>query len=184
MIFLEDPTPIIVVGVITEAILAVVLVRTRRGGVLYAMGGVLLVVLIGLVVERLVVTEQKRIKATVYGAAGAIERNDQAGLGSYVAKSGSTLLRTAIGYMDRPEFSSVSLSGMEVTTNDLTSPPTAEATFYATVHFNDRHGEFPYGSYAAQIWVNLVLEDGQWKIQTVEDKKLNPLGGGRAGSGL
>jgi hypothetical protein len=177
MIFLEDPTPIIVCGILIEAVLAVVFVQTRRAGVLYAMGGVLAVVLIGLVVERLVVTEQKRIKATLYGAAKAIERNDPAGLGSFVAKSAATLLQRATGYMGMVEFTSVSISDLKIDKpNMLTSPPTVQIAFFATAHFNGRRGDFPYNAYPSQFWATLVLEDGQWKIQSVEDKNLNPLG--------
>jgi hypothetical protein len=172
---LEDPTPILVFGVLAEAILAVALVRTRRGILLWVMGGVLAVVLIGLIVERLVVTERERVKAAVYGAAAAVERNDQAGVTSFVARSASDVLGRAIHYMNELEFSSVSLRGMEVTLNQLTSPPSAEATFFARVQFSDRSGSFPYQAYPAQIWATLVLEDGQWKIQSVEDNNLSPL---------
>jgi hypothetical protein len=174
-VLLEDPTPIIVFGILAEAILAVILVRTRRGVLLWAMGGVLAVVLVGVIVERLVVTERKRVKATLYGIAKAVERNDQKAVATYLARSASDILRRVVGYMGRLEFTDVSLRRMEITINELTSPPTAEARFHATVHFNDRRGEALYNTYPADFEVILVLEDGQWKVQTAEDNNLSPL---------
>ncbi len=51
MLFLESPWPILIVGLVVEAVLAIVLFRTGRGVVLVAMGGVALLVLLGVLIE-------------------------------------------------------------------------------------------------------------------------------------
>ena len=172
---LEDPTPIIVLGILAEAILGVLLVQTRRGFWLWPMAGVLAVVAIGVIVERLVVTERERVEAAIYGAARAVEENDRDGVATFLARSASDVLRRATYYMGRFEFSSVTLRSMEITINELTSPPTAQATFFAKADFTDRQGEYMYPSYAANFTVELVREDGVWKIRSAEDDNLSPL---------
>ena len=51
-IFIENPWPAILLGILGEAILAVILVRTGRGVLLVAMAGVLAASLLGVAVER------------------------------------------------------------------------------------------------------------------------------------
>ncbi len=172
---LEDPTPIIVLGILAEAILGVLLVQTRRGFWLWPMAGVLALVVIGWVVERVVVTERERVEAAIRGCARAVEHNDRQGVAALLSRSATDILRRAVYWMDRLEFSEVSLRGMEIEINDLTSPPTAEATFHATVHYSDLRGEYGWGPYAADFVVELVLEDGAWKIRSAEDNNLSPL---------
>jgi hypothetical protein len=168
MNLLEDPTPVIVVGILAEAVLAAVLVRTRRGFLLWPMAGVLALVVIGWVVERLVVTEKERVGEVLNGAARAVQANDRDRLATYIARSASDELRRDVSYLDRWEFTGVTLRGMEITINELTSPPTAEAYFFARAEFTDRRRDYPYPAYAANFTVELVREDGAWKIRSAE----------------
>ena len=75
-IFLDSPWPAILFGIIGEAVLAVMLLRSGRGVLLGAMAGVLALSLAGVGVERLVVTDNKLIAAVIYDAAAALEAND------------------------------------------------------------------------------------------------------------
>ena len=174
-ILLEDPTPILVVGILAEAVLGVILARTRRGVLLWPMGGVLALVVIGVVVERLVVTERERVEAAIYGAADAVENNDRQRVKDFLSRSAPEVLRRALSYMDRVRFTSVSVRGLKVRINDLTSPRSAEATFTARADFTDQGGEYPYNTYAAQFLVKLVFEDGTWKVYSAEDDNLSAL---------
>ncbi len=76
MFLFEHPWWIIFIGIGLEAVLAVVLLCTRRGVLLWVMLGVLAVTLLGLLIERLVVTDRERIEATLYGGVAALEAND------------------------------------------------------------------------------------------------------------
>ena len=168
MNLLEDPTPVIVVGILAEAALAAALVRTRRGFLLWPMAGVLVAVVIGVVVERLVVTEKERVGEALYGAARAVQDNDRERVATYIARSASGVRSQAMHYMGIYEFTGVTLRAVEITINELTSPPTAEARFFARAEFRDRTGENPYPGYAANFTVELVREDGVWKIRSAE----------------
>jgi hypothetical protein len=73
MIFLESPWPILLIGIAAEAVLAILLLRTGQGKWLLAMLGAGLVVLLGLLVERLVVTDGKLVQQTLDAAVAAVE---------------------------------------------------------------------------------------------------------------
>ena len=79
-IFVDSPWPAIFFGLIGEAILAVALVRTGRGALLWAMAGVLAVSLGGVALARFVVTEKKLAAAVIYDCAHAAEKNDADGI--------------------------------------------------------------------------------------------------------
>lgn len=174
----EDPTAILVLGIIAEAVLAAMLVSSRRGVLLWPMGGVLALVVLGVVLERLIVTERERVEAALHGAAAAMEANDRQRTASFIARSASEWLRRALYYMDRVKFHQIRLRGVEITINELTSPPTAEATFFGTAHYEDRQGEYPYGTYQSRFRVTLIREGGDWKVKDVEGDYLKPIEGG------
>jgi hypothetical protein len=175
--FLESPLPIIVVGVVIEAILGAVLVNTRRGAILWAMLAVLILVGIGLLVERLVVTEKERITATLDGAADALEANDLDRLLGYLAPSAGTSRARAQQVLGMVEFTSVAIRGLEIgPVNRLTSPPTVETKFTATIGFNDRTGAIPYNHHVVGLIVHLRKEGDRWLVTDhIEEDPNNPL---------
>ncbi len=176
---LENPMPIVLFGIVVEAILGGFLVTTRRGVLLVPMAGVFLLVILGVVVERLVVTEKERAEQALYDAAAAIQSNDVKRVESFIAKTpGSDVLRRASHYMGLVEFEQVKISGLRVTLNRLTSPPSAEARFNGSARFQDRSGMIPYRYYRSDFKVDLVLEPDGWKVKDVQGDPQKPLAGG------
>jgi len=161
---LENPLPIVFFGVIVMAVLAAVAVTTRRGVVLLAMLGVLLLVAGGVVLERLVVTEVERVEASLEGAAAALEANDLDRAMQYVSPSADQTRSRAGQVLRWVRFTEVKVNNLEVTINDLTSPPTAEAKFTGVFHFKDRTGQLFRESYATGLTVELRLEGDRWLI--------------------
>jgi hypothetical protein len=78
-IFVESPWPILFIGIAIEAVLAFLLLRTGLGKYLIAMIGVALLVVAGLIVERLVVTDREAVEQTLDTAVAAARRNDLEG---------------------------------------------------------------------------------------------------------
>ena len=177
--FLESPVPILVVGILLEAVLAGLLVITRRGYLLWAILAVLLLTVAGLIAERLTITESKRVKQTLYSVAEAIEANSLDRLRQYVAPSATATLNQAAYYLRSVHFNEVRLRNMEVTINKLTSPPSAEARFFATASFEDRSGQIPYRNYGESLIVQLRLINGRWLI--TEHVEIDPNGFGHQG---
>ena len=67
----EDPTPTLVAAALIEAVLVLALVKTGRGVLLWAVGGVALLAVALLALEWLVVTDKEKVEETLSGAARA-----------------------------------------------------------------------------------------------------------------
>jgi hypothetical protein len=164
MMFVESPWPILVIGIIVEAALAVALLRTGQGRLLWAMLGVGAVVLLGLLVERLIVTDREAITNTLDAAAAAVEANNLDRLLETVSPSAQRTRTGARLVLGRFEFSKGRITDLEITVNGLTSPPSAKTKFRAIGKAHDRVGESPYEGFAVPVTVELHRENGRWLI--------------------
>lgn len=174
---LETPLPIIIFGVIAEAILGAALVSTRRGVLLAAMGVVLLIVLAGLGLEYWVVTDRERVEATLDGVVAALESNDVNEVLQYVAPDAVFTRARAHLAMAMIEITDAKIHSLQITINELTSPPTAEANFNGVIYYNDRTGVNPYQYYSSPFGVELRKEGDRWLITNhVEQERRGPAG--------
>jgi hypothetical protein len=175
MIFLESPWPVLVIGLAAEAILAVILVRTGRGVLLGAMAAVAVVVGIGLLLERLVVTDRKLVAHSIDAAAAALEANDLPRLLELLAPDAAETRQAATQALQEGEFIQVRIYGLEVAVVRTTSPPTAKATFNVIATGKFRRGEFGQQTLRPfPMIVRLRWEAGRWLItghEFVEDPR-------------
>jgi hypothetical protein len=161
----ENPMPVILFGIIAEAVLATLLVSTRQGAFIWAMLGVLVLVLAGVALEMLVETEVERVEATLDGAVDALEDNDVTRLlEQYVSTRAMNTRRRAITAMEMVEITSAKISGVDISINRLTSPPTADARFRGVVHFEPQTEWTHRSWYPADFIVKLRLEEDRWLI--------------------
>jgi hypothetical protein len=166
---LENPMPIILFGIVAEAVLGISLLTTRRGALLWAMAGVLILVLAGVGLEWLVVTERERVEATLEGAAAAVRANDREGLLQRIHPSAADARQLVNWAFDRVDFTDAKITTLEVQNiNDLTSPPTAKAHVKGIVFFKVRRGEYPYDKHPVDLTAELRLESGRWLITGYE----------------
>jgi len=162
---LEDPLPILFLGILVEAALGVALVRTGRGVLLGAMAGVLALVLAGVGLEWLVVTEREEVEATLDCGIEALEANDLEAVLACCSPSAEHTRHEARRALDWVEFIDIRITDLDITINRLTSPPTAKAEFIAMVSARDRKQFF--GEYARPIGFTLTLRpyDGGWLVE-------------------
>ena len=108
MLFLESPWPILIAGLVLETLLALAVFRTGRG-LLWAMMGVGLVVLLGLAVEHFSVTDTKRIRQTLEAAAAGLVADDarQVDLASSMVRMATGLENLSAGHCRGPGSSSL-----------------------------------------------------------------------------
>ncbi len=173
---LEDPTPIIFAGIVAEAILAVLFVRTREGKFVVAMGVVLALTLLGVLVEHLVVTDRERVEMTLHAAASALEANDIDLLFEHVSASAEQPRRMARWALGRVEVLRVRMRNVEVEINRHTSPPTARVTLDAMANIRESTGLYPYSHTPwSRFAVQMRLEDGRWMITDVSDIGSSPI---------
>jgi hypothetical protein len=154
-IFIESPWPAILLGIFGEAILAVILVRTGRGVLLWAMAGVLAAALLGVAVQRLVVTDSKLIKAVLYDTRDALEANDLARVLAHVAPEKTKTREQARWVLSQAEILDLKISYLDIKINRLTPPPTAKATLSVVVTGRERHGELGRLTQVGKVIVDL-----------------------------
>jgi hypothetical protein len=173
-IFIESPWPILLIGIAVEAVLAILLLRTGQGRLLFAMLGVGLLVVLGLLVEHFVVTDRKAIINTLDAAAAAVENNNAHGLLDCISPSADPIRSQSRRVLDRFEFRMARIHDLQIVINRLTSPPTAKVTFRAVGSGRDRKGEIPYQGFAETVTVTLRQEQGRWVVADYndEDRKL------------
>ena len=163
---LENPMPVIFIGIIAGAMLATILVSTRQAWALWALIGVLVLVFAGVALERFVVTDVERVENVLDGVADALEDNDLTRLlEEYFSPDAIDARRQAISAMGLVEITSVKISNLTVKINRLTSPPTAEADFHGAVRYDPKNPErIPYKHYTRRLEVPLRFEGDRWVI--------------------
>ncbi len=163
-IFLDSPWPAILFGIIGEAVLAVMLLRSGRGVLLGAMAGVLALSLAGVGVERLVVTDNKLIAAVIYDAAAALEANDLPRVLAHVATDDVYTREQARLVLSEVEITALKVRALDIKINRLTSPPSAKDTFNIIASGRDRRGEMGQGTRPGKLVVDLRRDPGGWII--------------------
>jgi len=167
---LETPVFVILFGILAEAVLGIVLVRTGRGVLLWPMIGVLLLVLAGVALEWLVVTDRERVEAAIDDAAAALETNPKGEsrrrmIDTYIAESDHAS-RALLGWaLDRVQINRIKITNLEISINRLTSPPTAEAELTGYCAFKDRKGEYLREGQPIEFTLELrEVEPGRWLV--------------------
>jgi hypothetical protein len=150
-------------------LLAVALFRTGRGKLLWAMGGVALAVLLGVLIERNTATDTKRIRQTLEEAAAGLVANSAEQVKSCIESGpdGGAARQMTDWALGQAEFREISLHNLEVKFNDHTSPLTAEAKFMVFVRGKARGGiGSDLGEIARPVHmeVDLRKHSGRWLV--------------------
>jgi hypothetical protein len=164
--FVENPLRILFIGVVVEAVLGMMLLRTGRGMLLWAMLGAACLFGLWLGVERLVVTDREAVERTLDDAVKAARKNDINGLLACIAPSAKRARDLSIWVLNCYEVEEGHMISVEIKVNRLTSPPTAKATFTAVgrARARDRRNELPYRGSAQQVIVDLRKMGDRWLV--------------------
>jgi hypothetical protein len=167
---IEDPTMFIFLGIVIEAVLGIILFRTGRGYLLWIMLGVLLVSLTGIIGQRFIITERKRVIQTLDGIVAALEANDVERVLSYLEPEAAHSRERARWALGRVEVQSARYSGLEIKINSLTPPPTAAVAFAGLINYRDRKGEIPYNNYASRFNIQLRKHGNRWLVEEHQEE--------------
>jgi ketosteroid isomerase-like protein len=168
----EDVTWLIALGIVVEAILAVVLFRTGRGAVMFLVAGVLALVLAGVVVERLIVTEREEVEQTLDALTAALKSGDLPAVLDHLAPEASYARDMAQTHLPQVKISEARVRNLDITINPLTSPPTAEARFRGIMTIKDLRGQFPYEHYLQRFTVHFRREGDRWLLVDYESQAI------------
>lgn len=167
---LAQPLIILVAGAVIELVLLAVLHQTGKYWVLWAMVAVA-VLFTGLIaVERLVVTPEEAIRATLYEIASEAEKNDVQAVVGHISSRAHDLKSRAQRRLEFAKFDEVKIkkiSDLKVLGDQ--QPPTATVHVRALAVGGDRSGTIQNFRTLREFDVWFVLEDDAWKVSDYKD---------------
>jgi hypothetical protein len=166
---IEDPTLYIFLGIAIEAALGIALFRTGRGFLLWIMLGVLVVCLTGIIGQRFIITERKRVVQTLDGVAAALEANDFDRVCGYLTEDAQFSRSEARRALSMVKIDSANYSQLDVEFNKFTSPWTAKVNFFGVIHFKDPKGVSPYENYPRHFTLIMRKVGDRWLIEKHEE---------------
>lgn len=175
----EDPTWILVCGIAIEAILAVVLVRTGRGAVVFLMIAAFALVLAGIGIERAIVTPREEVEETLDGLAAALLAGDVNGVVAFIAPDASSLRAEAAAQLPQVKVNEARIRDLKVSLNVHANPPTAVADFRGILKVKDSREQFPYENYLGRFKVDLRRDGDAWLITGYEARSATEPGPGK-----
>ena len=171
-LLVENPWPAITVGAIAELILAIFLLRTGNGRLLWSMGAVLVGVVALVILERAVVTEREQVEQTLEAICAALERNNPAEVLAFIAPTATQIRSLAERNMKRFIFEEVKLTGDLVVRFEQVTPPRAVASFIGRANVRDRKGQAIYDHMIQRAQVTLEKSGDRWLVTGFELKEL------------
>jgi hypothetical protein len=169
--FFENPWRLLLIGVAVEAVLVFLLFQTGRGKILWAIIAVAILTAAALIVERLVVTDREAVEMTLDAAVAAVEADNEKQLLACIAPSAKSPQEDARWVLKNIKVEEAHLSGLEVTVNRATRPPTAEAKFSAFGFASLKNGLVSQEGYKRHVTVRLRQQGDRWLVEdyTIED---------------
>ena len=159
----EDTTPTLVLAALTIGVLVLALVKTGRGGLLYALAGVGVLTVALLFLEWAIVTDKEVVEYSLTGACRELQVNNVPGVLSYIDPKSPAYGRVK-SELGRIRVLKANYKYLDVTVDRTKNPPTATADFMGYVQAKDTRGEIPFESAALRFKVELRLEGDRWML--------------------
>lgn len=172
---LEDPTLLVVGGVIIEVLLLVSVMQTGRGALLGGMGVVALVVAAGWGLERLVVTDREGVETALYDTADALETNDIDKVLEHVAKDAREVRTRLALIIPHARIEQAKIRDLDIQLQANTDPKTARVTLRGIIH--GAASDLPYDTLMRRFAVRLRQEGEKWLITDYEELGQDGAGG-------
>jgi hypothetical protein len=165
----EDSTVVLLATGIIAIGFLVAFLKTGRGLYLLWLGGIGLVALALVLVERYVVTDRERIEDTLYGAAEALEANAVEEVLEYLSPAAEPLRAEVRSRMQSLKVEEANVADLRIELSPLELPPKAIARFLGLLRFAP--GEAPYDRLLRRVTVKLVKEGDRWLVESYELQK-------------
>lgn len=163
----EDPTTLIVAGLLIEVLLGIGLFKSGRGALVLPMIGLLVLVGLGVLVERLVVTDREQVEDSLDGICRALMANDVPGVLSYIDPEAGGIRSHVQSMLPRAHITDARLYDLVINVNRHTTPPSAEANFTGRVKGSFQGSD---GLVLRRFTVDLRQEGERWLIVDYQDR--------------
>ncbi|MCE9608584.1 MAG: hypothetical protein K8U03_27170 [Planctomycetia bacterium] len=175
----ENPLPPVLLGVIVEAMLAVVLMRTGRRDVLWGMLAVAAMVVGAVVIERVIVTPREEVHTALEEIRALVAANDPPALLKRIDNNPDIAgLRNRV-QIDLAHVTVTEAKITELRDDDIKVDGTgivAKTTFIGSVDLKNAGGQLALSHVVLKFDVELRKRNGVWIITAAEYR--SPLGGG------
>jgi hypothetical protein len=167
----EDPTTMIVAGALIECLLVVALVKSGRAILVVPILAVLALMGLGVLIERLVVTEAEQVEGTLEGVADALEANGVEAVLRYIDPAAAELRSHVKSQMPQMRITDARVYDLVVRVNRYSSPPTVQADFTGRLkgRFRGDGGAGGEGLVLRNFTVEFHQERERWLITGYED---------------
>ncbi len=170
---LENPLPILLIGLATTVVLMVVWYQVQKRALLLAIGATIALTALGLVVERAVVTPWEEVEQTLQELADALKANDLERTLSYVSPEAVETRKRAKWAMGRFRVKKAKVSDLKIQFNPLMSPPMAKATFTGIIAVEDKGGAFNLARpYPIRFTAEFRKQGERWVLTGHSEKTL------------
>jgi hypothetical protein len=168
----EQPLVIVLVGVAILVALGAAWSATGRKELLVALGVALALMVVGLVVERLVVTDREAIEATLLEIARDVQSNNQRAVARHIYSGAPALKQRAEAEMPHYRFTECRITRINAVNVDERAQPRAaiaEFNLIASGSFHEEGLEISDASVPRWVRLHMVRErDGRWAVQDYE----------------
>jgi hypothetical protein len=167
--FFEGPWPILITGLILEAILVITVVRTGRGAVMLAIAGVGLAIGGMLVLERAIVTESEQIRITFDDICAQVVAGNLDGVLAHIDPSADKVRQMVTDAMRRAKFREAKVhSDLSIRFSEQGTTPYALANFTGSVKLNTGSQSVGHDVFLDRFKVGLLKRGDRWLVVDLE----------------
>lgn len=167
----EQPVVIVMIGVGLILALGAAWTTSGRNELLYAMGAAIVLLIAGLITERLVVTDREAIRQTLVEIAHDVQANDRQAVVRHVHSSAPQLKQKALAELPHYQFTECRVTRVHLIDIDSHAEPRSamvEFNVIATGTFSQA-GLEATGTFPRWIKLHMLREkDGRWTVADYE----------------
>lgn len=169
--FAEDPLPIWLFGALALTCAAIVYLQTRKNWALLGVIGVLAIVGLLTLAERLIVTPREAVEHTLYAILETIESDDLQGTLAFVSSSATEVRADAESLM--PKLDIIKARTLDLPVIEVQNEDQATATFKGFIQVKMKRSGHR-GGYSDDITVQFKRENDHWLVAGYKPAKPIP----------
>jgi hypothetical protein len=166
----EQQLVIVALGVTLILALGAAWSASGRKELLYAIGAAFILLVAGLIVEKVVVTDREAIRATVLQIARDVQNNDRRAVLAHVHSGAQQLRRQAEAELPKYEFKELRITRINLIDVDKQAEPRSAIVEFNVIGSASERGGVVALDHVAQ-WVKLQMlreKDGRWTVAEFE----------------
>ncbi len=170
---LDQPLYIVIIGIVLVVIVGGAWTASGRKEWLAALVAVAVFTTIWLVVERMVVTDQEAIRATLLEIARDVQSNDVQRVVKHVAKANPSLTTRAQNELPNYDFDECRVTKVELIDVDASAEPRSAKVEFNVIASGTFRAPGVEVSQKVPRWIQLHMvreDDGKWRVQDYQHK--------------